>query len=220
MDGVPRYELLERVTAPSAGGLRGKMVQMAGRKDYWKQRDAHARHDELPKSRKAKASMLTLTSKKPRALQFTPPPPLGAAKPYALDEKYYIDVDAKAFSPRVMSFGSTSHHKHVEVFPAEFTDNTQYYGLYDSDDERLNQMEVREPYANDECVPMQDWQVTYHPSCNGMHETALENMGLHAENDAHLFGTKGYWRNAWRLDLLGGHHHLEDREKIVLKTLK
>jgi hypothetical protein len=235
--GVPssRYEL-PRVTAPSAGGLRGKMVQMAGRADYWKQRDAavaraRARHEESPKSRSrttTKDSLLLTAKEVPRALfSFTPPPPLSTAKPYyELEEYYYIDVDGKAFFPRVMSFGWTlrlqeEHHTHVvQVFPAEFTDNTQYYGLADSDDERLSQMEMREPYANEECVPMQDWQVTYHPSCNTMHETALESMGLHAEDDAHLFGTKGYWRNAWRLDLLGGHHHLEDREKIVLKTLK
>ena len=152
----------------------------------------------------------TMTKEVPRALlSFTPPPPLSTAKPYyELEKHYYVDVDAKAFFPRVMSFGWTlrrqeeQHHTHVvQVFPAKFTDNTQYYGLADSDDERLSQMEMRQPYANEECVPMQDWQVTYHPSCNTMHETALESMGLHAEDDAHLFGTKGYWRNAWTFEI-------------------
>jgi hypothetical protein len=210
-----------RVQAPSAGGLRGKLVQMAGRKDYWKQRDAHARHDASPKDRKAAKPRDRKEATK--SLPFTPP--LGSLlKPPnfdALDATFYATVKQKMkYNPRVLSFGSSLHHDHVDVYPAEYTDNTQYYGLFDSEDEHLKLMEVREPYESSECVPMQDWQTTYHPWCNGMHELALESMGIQAEDDAHLFGTKGFWRNAWRLDLLGGHHNASDRETIVLKTLK
>ena len=84
----------------------------------------------------SRSRMTTTTGKEvSRALlSFTPPPPLSTAKPYyELEKHYYVDVDAKAFFPRVMSFGWTlrrqeeQHHTHVvQVFPAEFTDNTQY----------------------------------------------------------------------------------------------
>jgi hypothetical protein len=110
--------------------------------------------------------------------------------------------------------------REIKSYPADFTDNTQLYSILDSNDERLAGMEIRDPYSDEHCVPMQEWQTTFHPSCNGMHEIALEHMGGDVENDFHLFGTKGYWRNAWKIDILGNHHHAEERETMVLKTLK
>jgi hypothetical protein len=108
----------------------------------------------------------------------------------------------------------------VSLYPADFTDNTQLYSILDSDDERVKSMELREPYEQGECVPMQDWQTTFHPSCNGVHELGLADIGDANGDDAFLFGTKGYWRNAWKVDLLGGRNHLKERDTIVLKTLK
>jgi hypothetical protein len=118
----------------------------------------------------------------------------------------------------------------VEQYPADFTDNTQYYGQFDSSDEHLQTMELREPYEDGECVPMQDWQTTYHPSCNGVHELGMEYLGeKSSENNVHLFGTKGYWRYAWRLDLRRKaadakskkqHNQDEYGDTVVLKTLK
>lgn len=109
----------------------------------------------------------------------------------------------------------------LELYPADFTDNTQFYSILDSRDERVSSsMERRPPLADGECVPMQDWQTTFHPSCNGMHELDMVNLGEDNGNDMKLFGTKGYWRNAWRVDSLGGHHALDKRDTIVLKTLK
>ena len=130
--------------------------------------------------------------------------------------------------PRVVSFGSTLEggggppppHREMDLYPTEFTDKTQLYGVLDSNDERLGAMELREPLSQGECVPMQEWQTTYHPSCNGMHEMALEHMGTESGDDFKLFGTKGFWRNAWRVDVLGGMQHSTERETLVLKTLK
>jgi len=101
----------------------------------------------------------------------------------------------------------------VKVYPADHTDNTQFYGILDSNDERLSKMEIREPYSDGECVPMQDWQTTFYPSCNGMHEIAVESLGEDNGNSVNLFGTKGFWRNAWKVDV-------EHSETMVLKTLK
>jgi hypothetical protein len=108
----------------------------------------------------------------------------------------------------------------VSLYPADFTDNTQLYSVLDSDDERVKSMELREPYKQGDCVPMQDWQTTFHPSCNVVHEIGLADIGDANGDDAFLFGTKGYWRNAWKVDLLGGRNHLNKRDTIVLKTLK
>lgn len=63
---------------------------------------------------------------------------------------------------------------------------------------------------------MQDWQTTFHPSCNGMHEIAMGDMGEDNGNDVNLFGIKGFWRYAWRLDL----QNVQKQDTLVLKTLK
>ena len=117
-------------------------------------------------------------------------------------------------------FHSKPVHRQVELYPADFTDYTQLYATLDSRDERIKTMERREPLSDGECVPMQDWQSTFHPSCNGMHEVDLAGIGESNGDDFNLFGTKGFWRNAWRVDSVGGHSYLEERDTIVLKTLK
>jgi len=110
----------------------------------------------------------------------------------------------------------------VHLYPPDFTDNTQLYGILDSDDERIkNTMEVRAPLAQGECVPMKEWQTTYHPTCNRMHEVDLAHPGSEQETGAEfrLFGTKGYWRNAWTVEATPGLVHGQ-RDTVVLKTLK
>lgn len=107
-------------------------------------------------------------------------------------------------------------HK-LRLYPADFTDNTQLYSVLESTDERLGHMEIRDPYTQGECVPMQDWQTTFHPLCNGMHEVAMDALGDETNgNDINLFGTKGFWRYAWKLDV----DNLDERDTVVLKTLK
>lgn len=106
------------------------------------------------------------------------------------------------------------HHRKIKSYPADVTDNTQLYPILDSSDERLSKMEMREPYATDECVPMQDWQTEFHPSCNGMHELPLATMGVDNDMEFNLFGTGGFWRNAWKVDFG------DDHDTVVLKTLK
>ena len=128
--------------------------------------------------------------------------------------------------PRLVSLDSNNviswqrpPQRRMELYPADFTDNTQYYDRYDSNDERLSLMERREPLADDQCVPMQEWQTTYHPHCNGVHELGLEHFGSLTGDDFRIFGTKGYWRNAWRVDSNTG-DALASRDTMVLKTLK
>lgn len=114
---------------------------------------------------------------------------------------------------------SPSHRK-ISLYPSDFTDNTQLYSILNSADERVKSMELREPYTQGECVPMQDWQTTFHPSCNGVHEIGLADLGEDNGDNAILFGTKGYWRNAWKVDLIGGRNEIRDKDTVVLKTLK
>lgn len=109
----------------------------------------------------------------------------------------------------------------VQQYPAEITDNTQLYGILDSGDEHISTLEMRAPYVQGECVPMQEWQTTFNPSCNGMHELDMPGMGDDRnEDDFKLFGMNGFWRNAWRYDSTGEHGSVSERDTVVLKTLK
>ena len=104
---------------------------------------------------------------------------------------------------------------------SEITDSTQLYSILDSGDERIASMELRAPFVQGECVPMQEWQTTFNPSCNGMHELDLASMGDNRmEDDFKLFGMNGFWRNAWRYDSTGGYNSLKERDTVVLKTLR
>ena len=77
-------------------------------------------------------------------------------------------------------------------------------------------MELRAPYVQGECVPMKEWQTTFNPLCNGMHELDLASMGDNRmEDDFKLFGMNGFWRNAWRYDSTGGHSSLTERDTVV-----
>jgi hypothetical protein len=55
----------------------------------------------------------------------------------------------------------------IEQYPAEFSDNTQLYHIMDSSDIAIQEtMELRDPYVQGECIPMKEWQTTFHPTCN------------------------------------------------------
>jgi hypothetical protein len=110
----------------------------------------------------------------------------------------------------------------IHMDTAEFTDNTQLYGTHDSDDPALSTMERRTPLDEGGCVPMKAWQSAYLPVCNTIHELALApTMDEKREHNLKLFGMKGYWRNAWKLDYLGtGRYSSKDNETVVLKTLR
>lgn len=167
---------------------------------------------------------------KPNKLQVASP---GKKLSFSNRKPTFNDVDHKMFDhfakpkdipPRIMylhgSITDAPVHEHLRIYPSDFTDNTQLYGVLDSGDERLSRMELREPHEDEHCVPMKEWQTTFHPSCNGMHEISLDHIITDVENDINLFGTKGFWRNAWKVDVLAGNRRIEDRETVVLKTLK
>lgn len=133
------------------------------------------------------------------------------------------DVYHEASSSKRESLLKSIHKpRELVLYPSEFTDNTQLYPLRDSDDQALDKMEIRDPFVQGECVPMQDWQTTFHPSCNGMHELDIVDTAVDEEDggDIALFGTKGFWRNAWKVDLKGDGTTLSGRDTVVLKTLK
>lgn len=161
------------------------------------------------------------------------PKPMGVQRTFEdLDAHMYAStsLDEPSTIPRRMvvlnnDILESSASYSVQQYPAALTDNTQFYGVFDSSDERLRKMELREPYEDGECVPMKEWQTTFHPSCNGVHELGVEYLGgLSTETNVQLFGTKGYWRYAWRLDLQRNSHRSQDTKEggdtVVLKTLK
>jgi hypothetical protein len=109
----------------------------------------------------------------------------------------------------------------LQLYPPDITDPTQLYPVLDSRDERAKTMERRPPLEDGECIPMSEWQTTYHPSCNQLHESLdVSAAGVPKEQSGAefwLFGTKGYWRNAWKVKLSGPRQRTDT---MVLKTLK
>ena len=103
-----------------------------------------------------------------------------------LDSNFYFKTDnddnideEKNEYPRVVFMNKKSERpasRYVELYPAVFSDNTQLYGVRNSDDEALSKMELCPPYNNGECVSMLKWQTEYYPSCNGMYELDLEQL--------------------------------------------
>mmetsp|Transcript_29277 Transcript_29277/g.79233 ORF Transcript_29277/g.79233 Transcript_29277/m.79233 type:complete len:869 (-) Transcript_29277:1448-4054(-) len=195
---------------------------------------------------KKEQKSVTRTRAMPQRYQMRMPPSISIDLESRFDEVdpnlYHTssssEMDAKPdFIPRIVVLHPPVQPiaRKIETYPADFTDNTQLYGILPSDDERLNRMEIRDPYSTDECVPMQDWQTAYQPSCNGMHELALQTLGASTGQkgekhklrrgeveglDASLFGTKGFWRYAWKL-VIGHHDHRKaEEDTIVFKNLK
>jgi len=73
-----------------------------------------------------------------------------------------------------------------------------------SDDNDLTaqraQTVVWDDTVNNECVPMSTWQMNIHPTCNVIHEMDITQL-LHANGFA-LVSSKGFWRNAWKVDII------------------
>jgi hypothetical protein len=227
----------------SAAGLRGKMVQGHWEEDHKKpktavhkphttKKDSSSHHpgQTQPKQTKKNAKKTepeaitrVLSKEEPILPKVQLPPPISKPKQNFEDQDpaFYSSGHASK-NRRVVALdasvgGGGSNQRKIKHYPADFTDNTQLYSVLESTDERLGHMELRAPYSEGECVPMQDWQTTFHSYCNGVHELSLESLGETENRDeVNLFGTKGYWRNAWRLDV----HNVQDRDTIVLKTLK
>lgn len=188
------------------------------------QQHAHSKHENHKPSsshhhdRHEKARAPVRHASLPK-LHLPPPPLFKRERKFDVQDPSMYSKHSSA-SRRVVALDPTNTEvappRSIKLYPADFTDNTQLYSILDSSDERLGHMELREPYTQGECVPMQDWQTTFHPSCNGMHEIAIESMGEDNGNNVQLFGTKGFWRYAWKLDVQNVH----EQDTMVLKTLK
>jgi hypothetical protein len=185
----------------------------------------------------------------PHRLQMRVPPSMSSKK----REPKFDTVDRYLYYPSSISKNGTKADflprtvmldpsvkrvsRKIKKYPADFTDSTQLYGILASDDERLRKMEMRDPYSTNECVPMQEWQTAYQPSCNGMHELALQTLGASKTSleeksskrleglgleglNATLFGTKGFWRYAWKLVINHHDHKRAEEDTIVFKNLK
>ncbi|KAL7581465.1 hypothetical protein ACA910_022040 [Epithemia clementina (nom. ined.)] len=126
-----------------------------------------------------------------------------------------VSLDGRPLSPPLLLETESSNHRTIQLYPASYTDRTQLYGVLDSSDPRVrDSMERRYPLDDGECIPMKEWQTSFHPSCNDIHALGLERLGdATTPAQFHLFGTKGYWRNAWKVDALSN-------DTVVLKTLK
>jgi len=69
-----------------------------------------------------------------------------------------------------------------------------------------------------ECVPMADWQTTFNPTCNSVHE--MDMPFLLNKEAYYLVSNKGFWRNAWRVDMNIAEDGMSPVSDIVIKSLK
>lgn len=170
---------------------------------------------------------------------------------YHYNKKIHQDERKEEHSkPRLVAFISSNHQtnaryrrrsiqpsslthaklgRQIELYPSNYSDVTQLYGILDSSDPKLEQMELREPYADGECVPMKEWQTSYHPTCTALHEINLSSPsddsseGSIGSHSIELFGVKGFWRNAWKISDIKDSRMMINRKEqppFVLKTLK
>ena len=153
-------------------------------------------------------------------------------------------------SRRVFQLESTSRNKEIELQPWLYLDETNS----ESEDEPDVSRSQTVVYDNDqECVPTENWQTTFHvslivgdgmnvfgpialiifrycfsvfkPTCNSVHE--LDASDLLHQSAFHLVSSKGFWRNAWRVNVTSDVFSTQTiadvnatNEFIVLKSLK
>ena len=69
-----------------------------------------------------------------------------------------------------------------------------------------------------DCVPMGDWQTTFKPTCNSLHE--MDMTFLLNEEVYSLVSDQGFWRDAWNVDMKVSENGMSPVSNIVIKSLK
>mmetsp|Transcript_29355 Transcript_29355/g.45403 ORF Transcript_29355/g.45403 Transcript_29355/m.45403 type:complete len:618 (+) Transcript_29355:56-1909(+) len=86
------------------------------------------------------------------------------------------------------------------------------------DETRVLTSETAAWEPDQECVPMEDWQTTFKPTCNSLHEM---DMPFLLNKEAYsLVSNKGFWRNAWNVDMQIAENGMSPVSNIVIKSLK
>jgi len=86
------------------------------------------------------------------------------------------------------------------------------------------QTQLRKPYTDGNCVPMQEWQTDSKPSCNRLHEIDMtweRRFRNEKKGEQTLqFGGKGWFRIAWVVEETNAMNGKTRTEKYILKTLR
>lgn len=83
--------------------------------------------------------------------------PMSNARMLFLDHNYNVYVS----TPYPNNWMKMKHRKILDPYPAEETDVTQLYSVANSNDLRLETMEMKifpEHETNEDCIPMSKWQ--------------------------------------------------------------
>mmetsp|Transcript_18239 Transcript_18239/g.37417 ORF Transcript_18239/g.37417 Transcript_18239/m.37417 type:complete len:635 (+) Transcript_18239:304-2208(+) len=145
---------------------------------------------------------------------------------------FHIDGASK-YSPRSISFegtrngGSDVHSLELLEWISSRRDSAEEPS---EDEAGLKSSTVVWEKGRD-CVPMADWQDTFHPTCNSIHEMDVSLML--SERSFSLVSSKGFWRNAWKVNVTrtedypmtqstwqSNHEHSVADRYAVLKSLK
>lgn len=87
-----------------------------------------------------------------------------------------------------------------------------------NDETRVLTSETAAWEPDQECIPMEDWQTTFKPTCNSLHEM---DMPFLLNKEAYsLVSNKGFWRNAWNVDMKIAENGMSPVSNIVIKSLK
>jgi hypothetical protein len=117
-----------------------------------------------------------------------------------LDE-YYIDIIQ---SKQAHTISSSSIEKNFSLLQKQLQQQLQQQQQTESHDDTNDlaqraQTVVWDDATND-CVPMSTWQMYIHPTCNTLHE--MDITQLLTANGLALVSSKGFWRNAWKVDVV------------------
>jgi len=129
-------------------------------------------------------------------------------------------VVVNSFHGRVQG---NNHNGYAEEFNTKVDDNSLSSNVENasSQDDKVHSLTTTETAAWDpdqECIPMADWQTTFKPSCNSVHEM---DMPFLLNKDAYsLVSEKGFWRNAWKVDMKVAENGMSPMSNIVIKSLK
>lgn len=110
----------------------------------------------------------------------------------------YLDDNAVEWSRHSQTSSATLVYQLVPDRNISISDITRFYANGDSADFNMERRLWPKHEFDPHCVPMDDWQNTFHPVCNDMHASGIVDNLM--DQSLSLLSAKGYWRHAWRHD--------------------
>ena len=193
-------------------------------------KDGTSKTEEVPKSLDNNEEVDVLPFERDHFLRFKSSNDKRLMKFHSVHERGTIKSSWKQFtlSPTeiikidritVSLTGSISQtENNVIAFDPQDENRSNVNDTSSKDEKQLLTSETAAWEAGQECVPMEDWQTTFKPTCNSLHEM---DMPFLLNKEAYsLVSNKGFWRNAWNVDMTIAENGMSPVNNIVIKSLK